>query len=170
MTHILSALAPLFGLIVIGYLLQARGPLGEAFWGRAEWLTFYILFPSLLAARIGGAETAGSELLPMAGALASATLIVSGAVTLARPALANLGLNGPGFTSVFQGAIRPGTFVGLGRRRHLAGGDTVGRVRGPENPPKTGPTGRYVFDTFSLFFNMLKQFQSGWNHPRRRIC
>lgn len=121
MISILSALAPIFGLIVIGYLLKARGFLGDGFWGQAEWLIFYILFPSLLVSRIGGAETAGSELLPMAGALITAMLIVSCGVVLARPLLSNRGLSGPAFTSIFQGAIRPGTYVGFGAAYTLYG-------------------------------------------------
>jgi malonate transporter len=121
MISILSALAPLFGLIVIGYLLKSRSFLDDGFWSKAEWLTFYILFPSLLVTRIGGAETAGSELLPMSGALITAMLIVSGAVTVARPSLFKRGLSGPASTSVFQGAIRPGTYVAFGAAYALYG-------------------------------------------------
>jgi hypothetical protein len=117
----LSALAPVFGLIVVGFMLKARGFLDDGFWSQAERLTFFILFPALLVTRIGGAETAGAELLPMAGALVSTMLIVCAAVTAARPALSRLGLSGAAFTSVFQGAIRPGTFVGFGAAYALYG-------------------------------------------------
>ena len=128
MISILSALAPLFGLIVIGYLLKSRSFLDDGFWSKTEWLTFYILFPSLLVTRIGGAETAGSELLPMAGALIIAMLMVSGGVTLARPLLFKQGLNGPAFTSVFQGAIRPGTYVGFGAAYALYGDEGLALI------------------------------------------
>ena len=59
------------------------------------------------------AQTAGADLLPMAAALITATLIISGLVVMGRPGLHKAGLSGPGFTSVFQGAIRPTTFVGI---------------------------------------------------------
>ncbi len=128
MISILSSLTPIFGLIVIGYLLKARGFLGDGFWDQAVRLTFYILFPSLLVTKIGGAATAGTELLPLAAVLVSATLIVSGAVALARPLLSNLGLSGPAFTSVFQGTIRPGTFVGIGAAYALYGDEGLALI------------------------------------------
>ena len=113
MSSALFALAPVFGMIVIGYGLKRRGFVTDAFWEPAEKLTFYILFPSLLVTKIGGAQTAGADLLPMAAALITATLIISGLVVMGRPGLHKAGLSGPGFTSVFQGAIRPTTFVGI---------------------------------------------------------
>lgn len=121
MSGILSALAPVFGLIVLGYVLKSRATFTEIFWAPAERMTFYILFPALLLTKIGGAEAVGPGLLPMAASMATATLIIAGLVSLSRPGFEKSGLDGPGFTSVFQGAIRPSTFIGIAAAYALFG-------------------------------------------------
>jgi len=113
MAGTLSSLAPVFALIALGYLLKARAVFGAGFWDGAERLTFYFLFPALLLVSIGGADVKGLAMLPMAAALAAATLIVAGALMGLRPRLAGLGVDGPGFASLLQGAIRPNTYVGI---------------------------------------------------------
>ncbi|MDA0305743.1 MAG: AEC family transporter [Proteobacteria bacterium] len=113
MSGILLALAPVFGLIAIGYVLRARGTFSDAFWEPAERLTFYILFPALLVTKIGGAETVGVSLLPMAGAMAGATLLVAVVMLSIRPVINRVGIGGPSFVAIFQGAIRPNSYVGF---------------------------------------------------------
>ena len=113
MTGVISSLAPVFGLIVAGYLLKTMGPFGQAFWEGAERLTFYILFPALLVTSIARAKVGGMAMLPMAAALAAATLILAGVLAWARPSLEKGGLSGPAFAALFQGAIRPNTYVGI---------------------------------------------------------
>ena len=66
MTGVLSALAPVFGLIAVGYLLKSRRIFTDDFWDPAERLTFYLLFPALLITSIGGAEAVG-ERFPESG-------------------------------------------------------------------------------------------------------
>jgi len=114
-TAILLALAPVFGLIVIGYGLRARGVFGETFWDGAERLTFYFLFPALLVSAIGAADAVGLALLPMAAALVTATLAAAALAMALKPRLAGGGDGdgGPRFAAVFQGAIRPNTYVGI---------------------------------------------------------
>ncbi|MBT5616057.1 MAG: AEC family transporter, partial [Flavobacteriales bacterium] len=112
MTSTLSALAPVFGLIVVGYVLKARNLFGPDFWEPAERLTFYFLFPALLVTKIGGAEIAGLRALPMAAAMIAATLLMA-AVLMAIPKLRQGEGGGPRFVSLLQGAIRPNTYVGL---------------------------------------------------------
>lgn len=106
-------MAPVFALIALGYLLKARAVFSAAFWDGAERLTFYFLFPALLVVSIGGADVKGLAMLPMAAALAAATLIVAGVLVWLRPRLAGRGLDGAQFASVLQGAIRPNTYVAI---------------------------------------------------------
>ncbi len=113
MADTLLSLAPVFGLIALGYILKARDVFGAGFWTSAERLTFYFLFPALLVVSIGGADVHGLAMLPMAAALAWATLIVAGLLTWLRPRLAARGLGGAAFASVLQGATRPNTYVGI---------------------------------------------------------
>lgn len=121
MSTIFSALAPVFGMIVIGYLLKSRGTFTDAFWDPAERLTFYILFPALLVTKIGGATTIGADLLPMAAAMAAATLLVGGVVAQMRTVMTKAGIGGASFVSIFQGAIRPNTYVGIAVATALLG-------------------------------------------------
>ncbi len=118
MTHILSALAPVFLLIGLGFALKSLKLVPDAFWAPAERLTFYLFFPALLVANIAGAGSIGAEALPMAAALVIGVVIVAGTVSVLRP---RLGLDGPGFTSVFQGSFRPNTYVGIAAAYALFG-------------------------------------------------
>ena len=118
MTHILSALAPVFLLIGLGFALKRLKLVSDAFWSPAERLTFYLFFPALLVANTAGAGTIGAEALPMAAALIIGVLLVAVMVSALRP---RLGLDGPGFTSVFQGSFRPNTYVGIGAAYALFG-------------------------------------------------
>ncbi len=56
MQHIISALIPIFSLILIGYFFrQIRFP-SEGFWPSADRLTYYVLMPSLLVYKLSTAS------------------------------------------------------------------------------------------------------------------
>jgi malonate transporter len=113
------ALLPVFGLILLGFLLGRTGfPGGEGFWSGAERLIYYLLFPSLLFSNLASAPLRGLPVTEMAAALAAAVLAISLLLVLVRPAL---GIPGPAFGSLFQGAIRQNTYVGLAGAAALAG-------------------------------------------------
>lgn len=108
--QVLAALSPVVLLIALGFVMRRRGFLAEGFWPQAERLSYFVLLPSLF---FHGLVTAHISALPVAAltmTLVAAILSVA-AVTLAlRPAM---GLDGPGFTSVFQGSIRFNNYVGV---------------------------------------------------------
>lgn len=118
MTPIISALAPIFLLILMGYVVQRRGLLPEAFWAPAERLTYYLFFPALLVQNAARAGLADARYLPMVAALTLGVLIIAGVVILLRP---RFGLDGPAFSSVFQGSFRPNTYVAVGAAVALFG-------------------------------------------------
>ncbi|MGB8274830.1 MAG: AEC family transporter [Alphaproteobacteria bacterium] len=120
MIPVAAALAPVFALIVIGFGLRRTGFLGPSFWEQADLLTYYVLFPSLLLHSLATAALTGLNPGGMALALAVATLLVAAVLIFARRGLA---LEGPSFTSVFQGAIRPNTYIGLAAAGALFGAD-----------------------------------------------
>jgi malonate transporter len=113
-----GALAPVFLLIALGWLLRARGFPGEAFWPAAERLVYYLLFPALLFLTTASSELAGFRVLPVAAALIGAILAVGALALALRPWL---GVDNAGLTTVFQGAIRNNTYVGLGAAGTLYG-------------------------------------------------
>ena len=113
-----GALAPVFLLIALGWLLRARGFPGAAFWPAAERLVYFVLFPALLFLTTATSELAGLGLLPLAAALILALLAIGLLALALRPWL---GVDDAGLTSVFQGAIRTNTYVGLGAAGTLYG-------------------------------------------------
>lgn len=118
MSQIALVILPVFLLIFLGWALRRRAFPGEGFWAPAERLTYFLLFPVLLATTLARADFSELAVLPMAAAIVAAILVMTGALLLARPWL---GLDGPGFTSLFQGAVRMNTYIGLAVTFGVAG-------------------------------------------------
>lgn len=125
MIAVLTALAPIFAVVAIGYGLCQTGRMPDAFWPAAERLTYYLLFPSLLFATLIASGPDPAAAGPMAGGLAIGILSTA-ALMLALKRW--LGLGGPAFSSVFQGAIRPNTYIGLAAALTLYGPSGVALI------------------------------------------
>lgn len=119
---ILIALAPIVLLIGAGQILRRAGFLPEEFWPGAEKLSYFILLPALFVHGLATADLSAVPVGPLAGALVTATLLVAALLVLIAPLLA---LDGPAFTSVFQGAIRFNNFVGITAAVGLFGSPAV---------------------------------------------
>lgn len=121
MTVVAGALLPVFGLIVAGYILRNSGWLDEGFWLNAERLTYFILFPALLFSTVSRADlTAGYW--PMFGALFTAILVIAVIIALSAGILRRAtGASPATFTSMFQGAIRPNTYIATATAAGLYG-------------------------------------------------
>ncbi|MEW5727304.1 MAG: AEC family transporter [Pseudomonadota bacterium] len=127
MLTIFVALAPIFLLILLGWGIRAGGFLPDAFWPPAEKLTYFVLFPALLVANLAEARLEG---LPVAAITSAHALGILVMATLAVALMGVAGrrpfhLDGAGFTSVFQGVIRPNTYVGLAAAAGLWGAQGV---------------------------------------------
>ena len=109
MTAVLAGVLPVFALIALGYALKTSRFMPAETWPPVERLTYFVFYPGFLVPSIWTAEFGAS-----AGALGAATvagvLTVSLAALLLRPWLR---LDGPAFTSVFQGLTRWNSFVFL---------------------------------------------------------
>lgn len=110
MDGILTALWPVFALLVIGYLARRYDFPGAAFWPPAEKATYFVLFPSLLVSRLSQADLASVQSSLLVTAVLSMLLILSLLVLLVRPLL---GVGNAQFTSVYQGSLRFNTYVAL---------------------------------------------------------
>ncbi len=110
MTAILGALAPVGLVIALGWVLRRTGIPGAGLWAPAERLTYYVLLPALLVNNLGAAPLRELPVAPMAAALAAALVLGAGLMMALRPRLA---VDGPAFSSLFQGAIRLNAYVGL---------------------------------------------------------
>ncbi|HYD30145.1 MAG TPA: AEC family transporter [Azospirillaceae bacterium] len=123
MIAFVSALAPVFLLILLGYALRHGKAVPDEFWAPAERLTYYVFFPALIVDELAKAALGDLNVLPMGTAMLGAVGLVGLGLFAARRHLPVLSgdLDGPGFTSVFQGAIRPNTYVGLATAGALFG-------------------------------------------------
>ena len=118
MTEILAALAPIFLLILAGFAVRRTGLVDDGFWAPAERLVYFGLFPALLLSHMATADLSGHDVVPMFAALAIGVVAVSLSLLAVRR---RLGVDGPAFTSVLQGGIRPNTYVGLAAAAGLYG-------------------------------------------------
>src|SRR6201994_4154993 len=123
MVIVIAALAPVFILIVLGVVLKRTLMRLETQWHGLEQLTYYVLFPMLLIQTLVKADLNKVPIAGVGGALLIAMVIVSGLCFALWPWLARRGVDGPAFTSVFQGAIRWQTYVALSVARNLYGAD-----------------------------------------------
>lgn len=109
-SDVLAALSPVVLLIALGFLLRRRGFLDERFWPQAERLSYFILLPSLF---FHGLVTAEVEALPIAELTVTLVTAILGVAALTLALRPLMRIDGPGFTSVFQGSIRFNNYVGV---------------------------------------------------------
>lgn len=110
MAAVLLGIAPVFGLILLGWVLRVSGAFPASAWPVIERLTYFVLFPCLLFGALARTTLDPATAIPVALALIVAIGMTAVGMLALRP---RLGLSGPAFTSVFQGSIRPNTYVGL---------------------------------------------------------
>jgi hypothetical protein len=110
MSPTVAALAPIFALIALGFLLKTFVFRSEAFWDPIEKLTYYILFPALLVVSMAQARASLPVVVPVACILAASMLATFALLMALRPMLR---MEGSTFSSVVQGSIRFNTYVGL---------------------------------------------------------
>ncbi len=119
MNPVAATLIPVFLLLATGWATRTAQIIDDVQWRGFERVTYHILFPALIAETLARADLRSVPLLGVGGALVLAILAVTAILLLARgPMQRRLGIDGPAFTSVFQGATRWNTFVALA----LAGG------------------------------------------------
>lgn len=122
MLTVFGALVPVFLLIVLGFALRRLLLKKDIEWIGLEQLVYYVLFPALLIDTLSRANLASVPIAGVGGALLLAVLAMSALCLLLRPWLArSLDVDGPAFSSVFQGATRWQTFVALSVAGNLWG-------------------------------------------------
>ncbi|QJB56510.1 AEC family transporter [Pseudodesulfovibrio sp. zrk46] len=119
MSTVIFAVAPIFALIFVGFGLRRINFPGDNFWPVSERLTYFVLLPALLVQGLSGKEL-HPDLLPLSGSVLSAILTVALLTRLIWPMLK---IDGPAYTSLFQGAFRPNTYIGMSIAAVLLGPD-----------------------------------------------
>jgi len=110
MIEIVTALWPVFALLLIGHMMRRIHFPGDAFWPSAEKLTYFLLFPALLVDRLASADLSAMAISPLFSVIVAALLLGSLLSVLLQH---KLQLDGASFTSFYQGNIRFNTYVGL---------------------------------------------------------
>jgi predicted permease len=119
MTTILSALAPVFLLILIGWAARARGLVSMEAFGAVNRFGYFVLYPAFLFSTVAGAKVDAADAGPFVGAVLIGFLAMCGLALLFKPAFKPD--QGPAFTSFFQAASRWNGFALLAAADSLFG-------------------------------------------------
>jgi malonate transporter len=121
MAVVVAALLPVFVLIVLGFLLKRSLMRLETQWNGLERLTYFVLFPTLLIQTLVKADLSKVPVAGVGGALFLSALAMSLLCLALRPLFSRFAIDGPAFTSIFQGATRWQTYVALAVCSNLFG-------------------------------------------------
>jgi malonate transporter and related proteins len=121
MAIVIAALLPVFLLIVLGFVLKRSLMRLETQWHGLERLTYCVLFPALLIQTLVKADLSSVPVAGVGGALLLSALVMSLLCLGLRPLLSRLAIDGPAFSSIFQGATRWQTYVALAVSGNLYG-------------------------------------------------
>jgi len=114
MIAVFNALIPVIGIILLGMLLRRTTLFTDESWLGFENLCYFVLFPALLVKTLASAKIASTELLLFSGMVLFAIFGMSLLLLLFQPLMRHwLGIGGPAFTSLFQGATRWHGFIAL---------------------------------------------------------
>jgi malonate transporter and related proteins len=121
MAVVISALLPVVLLIVLGFFLKRSLMRLDTQWHGLERLTYYVLLPMLLIQTLVKADLSNVPVAGVGGALLLAALLMSLLCLALRPIFSRWNIDGPAFTSIFQGATRWQTYVALAVSGNLYG-------------------------------------------------
>src|SRR5947199_5838441 len=113
MAVVMAALLPVLLLIVLGFVLKRSLLPLDMQWHGLERLTYYVLLPVLVVQTLLKADLGKVPVAGVGGALFISALLMALLCLGLRPLLARCAIDGPAFTSIFQGATRWQTYVAL---------------------------------------------------------
>lgn len=123
MATVAEALLTVALLVALGVALRRTGALPAASWAPIERLTYFVLFPALIAVELARADLAGAVAPRLAAALVGAQLAMFALALLLRPLLA---LDGPRFGCLVQGFVRWNSYTALALAPLLFGPSALG--------------------------------------------
>lgn len=121
MAVVMAALLPVLLLIVLGFVLKRSLLPLDTQWHGLERLTYYVLLPVLVVQTLLKADLGKVPVAGVGGALFISALLMALLCLGLRPLLARCAIDGPAFTSIFQGATRWQTYVALAVSGNLYG-------------------------------------------------
>lgn len=118
MLAIIYSLLPIFSLIILGFLFRRWKFPSDNFWVSADRLTYFVLLPALIIQKLAAADFSSSSVSQLFLVLCGSVLII-GVLTLITGSIFRI--SSASLTSVFQGSIRPNTYVVLAAASALYG-------------------------------------------------
>lgn len=110
----IASLVAVFLVIAVGQIARHFLIREDAAWQGTERITYYLLFPALLVETLAKAKLGEVPVLKVATALIVANLVTGGLLLATRARMASsFAVDGPAFTSIFQGVMRWNAFIGL---------------------------------------------------------
>ncbi len=122
MPTVISSLLPVFAVIALGQALRRAAFLPENVWPPLDRLNYFVLFPALLLHTLMTAELGALTIGPMAAALLASIASMAAVLMFLRRTVP---MNGPQYSSVFQGTLRWNGFVALAALGNLYGAPGV---------------------------------------------
>ncbi len=107
---ILTALAPIFAIILLGFLISRTPVSSAAVWAELERLTYYIFFPALLVLRLSNSDFGWLDVAAISEVIGSALFVITVLILLLRKLIS---ADAASLSSVYQGSIRFNTYIGL---------------------------------------------------------
>lgn len=124
-----ESLLPVFSIIVLGVILRRKLVTDPALWLGAEKLGFWVLFPSLLAKTLIGADLRGGQASTLAITLFIAVIAYSILILALRPILSRyLGMDAASYSTIYQVSTRWNGFIALAIVDKLYGDEGVSLV------------------------------------------
>jgi malonate transporter and related proteins len=117
---VVSAIIPVFLIILCGYLCRYFKFPDADFWRGAEKITYFLLFPALLFSKMATADLAKIDFFKPILVIMLLYLLVSILLLVVKPFVK---LGNAQFTSVYQGSIRFNTYIGLALASALYGAE-----------------------------------------------
>ena len=110
----LNAVAPIFVVIITGYILKRTKLVPSEMWPIVEHICFYLLFPFLIIRTLARADLGAIPIANFAIVITGGVIGMALLLLLLQPiSERRLGISGPSFTSIFQGATRFHGFMAL---------------------------------------------------------
>lgn len=109
MEGVILAFVPALLLMALGAGLRAVAFVSDGFWPGAERISYFVLVPCLFIHTLSTTDMSEVPVVQLAPVLAAPILIASAVLVAFKPLMS---VDGPGFTSVFQGSIRFNNYLG----------------------------------------------------------
>ena len=120
MLAIIYSLLPIFSLIMLGFVFRRWKFPSDNFWVSADRLTYFALLPALIIQKLAVADFSSSSVSQLYLVLCG-IVVLMGALALILGSIFRV--KAASITSVFQGSIRPNTYVVLASAAALYGSD-----------------------------------------------